>query len=198
MFGKIFPRTFMLMHIGINNQTFRRERAAGSSNPGSTSTMPGLEFEASKKGTSTRGRANLLERHLSNDECEHDHLHEPRLADLPWPTIEVTDQFARQLGVYAKGKGGIVRLSGGRRSADRSALRPDGTGNPADQRRRNLQPHRQHLGSRATSSFSSWTSSPMCFRTRWAPTSVPRRSSTGALVAMRSRLASGTTRTRTP
>jgi hypothetical protein len=68
MFGKIAPRTLLLMHIGINNQTFRNAR------------KPQLYFQ--KRLFLSRGRASLLERHLSNDQRQHDHLHEPRLADL--------------------------------------------------------------------------------------------------------------------
>jgi len=42
-FGKIAPRTFMLMHIGINNQTFRNARK-----PGLYFHDAWVEFEASK------------------------------------------------------------------------------------------------------------------------------------------------------
>ena len=46
VFGKIFPRTFMLMHIGINNQTFRRDGSRGTK-PGLYFHDAWLEFEAS-------------------------------------------------------------------------------------------------------------------------------------------------------
>ncbi len=106
-FGKIAPRTFMLMHIGINNQTFRRD--------GSRGTKPGLyfhdawvEFEASKKGYFSLGAGllywNGISRATNASTITFMSLDSPI---FPWATIEATDQFARQLGVYAKGKVGL-------------------------------------------------------------------------------------------
>jgi hypothetical protein len=106
-FGKIAPRTFMLMHIGINNQTFRRD--------GSRGTKPGLyfhdawvEFEASKKGYFSMGGGilywNGISRMTNASTITFMSLDSPI---FPWATIEVTDQFARQLGLYAKGKAGL-------------------------------------------------------------------------------------------
>jgi hypothetical protein len=107
MFGKIAPRTFMLMHIGINNQTFRRD--------GSRGTKPGLyfhdawiEFEASKKGYFSLGGGllywNGISRMTNASTITFMSLDSPI---FPWATIEATDQFARQLGLYAKGKFGL-------------------------------------------------------------------------------------------
>jgi hypothetical protein len=106
-FGKIAPRTFMLMHIGINNQTFRRD--------GSRGTKPGLyfhdawvEFEASKKGYFSMGGGllywNGISRMTNASTITFMSLDSPI---FPWATIEATDQFARQLGLYAKGKAGL-------------------------------------------------------------------------------------------
>jgi hypothetical protein len=107
MFGKIAPRTFLLMHIGINNQTFRRD--------GSRGTKPGLyfhdawvELEASKKGYFSLGGGllywNGISRMTNASTITFMSLDSPI---FPWATIEVTDQFARQLGLYAKGKAGL-------------------------------------------------------------------------------------------
>ncbi len=107
VFGKIAPRTLLLMHIGINNQTFRRD--------GSRGTKPGLyfhdawvEFEASKKGYFSLGAGllywNGISRMTNASTITFMSIDSPIFT---WPTIEVTDQFARQLGVYAKGKAGL-------------------------------------------------------------------------------------------
>jgi hypothetical protein len=48
MFGKIAPRTFLLMHIGINNQTFRRD--GGGFKQQLFFHDAWVEFEAEKKG----------------------------------------------------------------------------------------------------------------------------------------------------
>jgi hypothetical protein len=107
MFGKIFPRTFMLMHIGINNQTFRREGSRGTK-PGLYFHDAWLEFEASKKGYFSLGAGllywNGISRMTNASTITFMSLDSPIFT---WPTIEATDQFARQLGVYAKGKAGL-------------------------------------------------------------------------------------------
>jgi hypothetical protein len=107
VFGKIAPRTFMLMHIGINNQTFRREGARGSK-PGVYFHDAWVEFEASKKGYFSLGGGllywNGVSRLTNASTITFMSLDAPI---VNWPTIEVTDQFARQLGLYAKGKAGL-------------------------------------------------------------------------------------------
>jgi hypothetical protein len=107
VFGKIFPRTFMLMHIGINNQTFRREGSRGTK-PGLYFHDAWLEFEASKKGYFSLGAGllywNGISRMTNASTITFMSLDSPI---FPWATIEVTDQFARQLGLYAKGKAGL-------------------------------------------------------------------------------------------
>ena len=103
MFGKIFPRTFMLMHIGINNQTFRNVRK-----PQVYFHDAWVEFEASKKGYIDIGAGLLYWNGVSR--MTNASTITAMSLDLPivnWPTIERTDQFARQMGLYAKGKAGL-------------------------------------------------------------------------------------------
>ena len=102
-FGKIAPRTFMLMHIGINNQTFRNARK-----PQVYFHDAWLEFEASKKGYFSMGGGllywNGISRATNASTITFMSLDAPI---MNWPMIERTDQFARQLGLYAKGKAGL-------------------------------------------------------------------------------------------
>lgn len=103
MFGKIFPRTFMLMHIGVNNQTFRNARK-----PQLYFHDAWVEFEASKKGYIDIGGGLLYWNGVSR--MTNASTITAMSLDLPivnWPTIERTDQFARQMGLYAKGKAGL-------------------------------------------------------------------------------------------
>jgi hypothetical protein len=103
MFGEIFPRVLLLMHFGINNQTFKR------SNFKETFFFHDLwvEFAAVKEHLYVGGGLlywNGISR-MTNASTITD-----MSLDLPisnWPTIEQTDQFARQLGLYAKGKAGL-------------------------------------------------------------------------------------------
>ncbi|MBG7606233.1 MAG: hypothetical protein IZT58_16650 [Actinobacteria bacterium] len=103
MFGKIAPRTFMLMHIGINNQTFRNARK-----PQLYFHDAWVEFEASKKGHFSIGAGllywNGISRMTNASTITFMSLDSPIFT---WPMIERTDQFARQLGIYAKGKAGL-------------------------------------------------------------------------------------------
>ncbi len=103
MFGEIFPRVFLMMHFGINNQTFKR------SNFKETFFFHDLwaEFAAVREhlyigagliywnGISRMTNASTITA-MSLD-----------LPIVNWPTIEQTDQFARHLGLYAKGKAGL-------------------------------------------------------------------------------------------
>ena len=103
MFGKIFPRTFLLMHIGINNQTFRNARK-----PQLYFHDAWVEFEVEKKGHLSIGGGllywNGISRSTNASTITFMSLDAPI---MNWPTIERTDQFARQLGLYAKGKAGL-------------------------------------------------------------------------------------------
>ena len=106
MFGKIAPRTFMLMHIGINNQTFRRD--GGGFKQQVFFHDAWVEFEAEKKGHLSIGAGllywNGISRMTNASTITFMSLDSPIFT---WPTIELTDQFARQMGVYAKGKAGL-------------------------------------------------------------------------------------------
>ena len=106
MFGKIAPRTFMLMHIGINNQTFRRD--GGGFKQQLFFHDAWVEFEAEKKGHLSIGAGllywNGISRMTNASTITFMSLDSPIFT---WPTIELTDQFARQMGVYAKGKAGL-------------------------------------------------------------------------------------------
>ena len=107
MFGKIAPRTFMLMHIGINNQTFRRDSGSGFKQAAFFHDA-WVEFEASKKGYISIGGGLLYWNGISR--LTNASTITFMSLDAPisnWPTIEATDQFARQLGLYAKGKAGL-------------------------------------------------------------------------------------------
>ena len=106
MFGKIAPRTFMLMHIGINNQTFRRD--GGGFKQQVFFHDAWVEFEAAKKGHLSIGAGllywNGISRMTNASTITFMSLDSPIFT---WPTIELTDQFARQMGLYAKGKAGL-------------------------------------------------------------------------------------------
>ncbi len=107
MFGKIAPRTFMLMHIGINNQTFRRDAGSGFKQAAFFHDA-WVEFEASRKGYISIGGGLIYWNGISR--MTNASTITLMSLDAPisnWPTIEATDQFARQLGLYAKGKAGL-------------------------------------------------------------------------------------------
>lgn len=103
MFGEIFPRVLLMMHFGINNQTFKRSSFK------ETFFFHDLwaEFAAIREhlyigagliywnGISRMTNASTITA-MSLD-----------LPIVNWPTIEQTDQFARHLGIYAKGKAGL-------------------------------------------------------------------------------------------
>ncbi|MGB8330521.1 MAG: hypothetical protein WCE62_10370 [Polyangiales bacterium] len=102
-FGEIFPRVLLLMHFGINNQTFRR------SNFKETFFFHDLwaEFAAIREHLYIGGGLiywNGISRMTNASTITF------LTMDAPisnWPTIEETDQFARQLGLYAKGKANL-------------------------------------------------------------------------------------------
>jgi hypothetical protein len=103
MFGEIFPRVLILMHFGMNNQTFKR------SNFKEVFFFHDLwtEFAAIKEHLYIGGGLlywNGVSRMTNASTITFMSLDAPI---SNWPTIEQTDQFARQLGLYAKGKAGI-------------------------------------------------------------------------------------------
>ena len=102
-FGQIFPRTFILMHIGINNQTFRNARK-----PQLFFHDAWVEFQVSKNKAFYLGGGLIYWNGISR-QTNASTITSMSL-DLPimnWPLIEREDQFARQLGIYAKGKFGL-------------------------------------------------------------------------------------------
>ena len=102
-FGQIFPRTMILLHIGINNQTFRNARK-----PQVFFHDAWTEFHVTKNKALYIGAGliywNGISRQTNASTITLMSLDAPI---MNWPIIERTDQFARQLGIYAKGKFGL-------------------------------------------------------------------------------------------
>lgn len=103
VYSQIAPRVHLLFHFGINNQTFNSARnpqlyvhdawAEVDVFPKALSMGAGLLYFNGVSRLTNASTLNFL------------------ALDAPivnWPTIERTDQFARQLGLYAKGQIGIV------------------------------------------------------------------------------------------
>ncbi|PIY10813.1 MAG: porin [Flexibacter sp. CG_4_10_14_3_um_filter_32_15] len=105
MYAQVSPRFLILTHFGINNQTFRNGGITGANGKKPQLFMhdawteykvvdqlyvgAGLHYWNGISRMSSASTLNFL------------------TIDAPifnWATIELTDQFARQLGVYAKGK----------------------------------------------------------------------------------------------
>jgi hypothetical protein len=103
MFGQIFPRTFLLFHFGINNQTFRNARK-----PQLFVHDAWVEFQVSKNKAFYLGSGliywNGISRQTNASTITLMSLDAPI---MNWPLIELEDQFARQFGIYAKGKFGL-------------------------------------------------------------------------------------------
>ncbi len=102
-FGQIFPRTFILLHVGINNQTFRNARK-----PQVFFHDAWAEFQVSRNKALYLGAGliywNGISRQTNASTITLMSLDAPI---MNWPLIELEDQFARQLGVFAKGKFGL-------------------------------------------------------------------------------------------
>jgi hypothetical protein len=106
MFGEIFPRVLVLMHFGINNQTFRRDAGSGFKQQLFFHDL-WAEVAAVKEHLYIGGGLiywNGISRMTNASTITLMSLDAPI---SNWPTIEETDQFARQLGLYAKGKAGL-------------------------------------------------------------------------------------------
>lgn len=115
-YAQISPRALILTHWGINNQSFIAG-ATGSNGPNSTATVsnngkkPQLflhdawtEFEVAKNKLYLGAGLhywNGVSRLGSNSTLNFMTLDAPI---FNWQNIEVTDQFARQFGIYAKGQ----------------------------------------------------------------------------------------------
>ncbi|MFZ1866596.1 MAG: hypothetical protein WAU39_20415 [Polyangiales bacterium] len=103
LFGQIFPRTFILMHIGIDNQDFRSPRK-----PQVFFHDAWAEFQLSRNDAVFFGGGLLYWNGISRQ--TNGSTITAMSLDYPisnWPLIERTDQFARQLGFYLKGKFGL-------------------------------------------------------------------------------------------
>lgn len=104
--AQISPRFLILTHFGINNHTF-----AGGGAPGAGNKKPGLfihdawtEYAVVQQklhiGTGLHFW-NGISRMTSASTLNFMTLDAPI---INWPNIELTDQFARQFGIYAKGR----------------------------------------------------------------------------------------------
>ncbi|AFM05718.1 short chain amide porin [Bernardetia litoralis DSM 6794] len=103
MFAQISPRFLILTHFGINNQTFVNGGIAGGKKPQIFMHDAWTEYKVTDElyiGTGLH-YWNGISR-LSNSSTL-----TLLTVDAPifnWANIELTDQFARQFGIYAKGK----------------------------------------------------------------------------------------------
>lgn len=99
LYGQVFPRVLVLTHLGINNQTFNNARK-----PGFFVHEAVVQFEAVKDALFLGAGLhyqNGISRMSSASTLNF------LMMDAPivnWPTIDGNDQFARNLGVYAKGQ----------------------------------------------------------------------------------------------
>ncbi|MCF6141743.1 porin [Flavobacterium sp. K77] len=127
-YAQISKRYMILTHFGINNQTFTNGGAAGSSGTGAygAGKKPGLFFhdawneyavvlpEKDKKFSMSLGAG--LHYYMGLSRMTMGSTLNFLTIDAPifnWPLIENSDQFARQVGLFAKGKYGKLeyRLS---------------------------------------------------------------------------------------
>ena len=125
-YAQITPRYLILTHFGINNQTFTNGGASGSQGTGpyGQGKKPQIffhdaynEFAIVPEKNTTTGKANKTT--LSVGAGIHYWWGISRITsastlnflaiDAPivnWPLVELSDQFVRQYGIYAKGKTG--------------------------------------------------------------------------------------------
>lgn len=103
--AQISPRFLILTHFGINNQTFVNGGA------GTTNKKPGLFIhDAWTEYAVVQNKLHIgAGLHYWNgiSRMSNASTLNSMTLDAPifnWPTIELTDQFARQYGIYAKGK----------------------------------------------------------------------------------------------
>lgn len=118
-YAQISPRYMIVTHIGINNQTFINGGAASSSGTGGygAGKKPGLFFhdawneyavvlpQESKPFSLTIGGG--LHYYMGLSRMTMSSTLNYLTVDAPifnWPLIENSDQFARQIGLFAKGK----------------------------------------------------------------------------------------------
>lgn len=118
-YAQISPRYMIVTHIGINNQTFINGGASGSSGTGGygNGKKPGLFFHDAWNEYAVVLPKEDKPFSLSMGAGLHYYMGLSRMTmsstlnymtiDAPifnWPLIENSDQFARQIGVFAKGK----------------------------------------------------------------------------------------------
>ncbi|GGD23479.1 porin [Flavobacterium orientale] len=118
-YAQISPRYMIVTHIGINNQTFINGGASGSSGTGGygNGKKPGLFFHDAWNEYAVVLPKEDKPFSLSLGAGLHYYMGLSRMTmsstlnymtiDAPifnWPLIENSDQFARQIGVFAKGK----------------------------------------------------------------------------------------------
>lgn len=118
-YAQISPRYMILTHIGINNQTFINGGASGSTGTGGygAGKKPGLFFhdawneyaivlpQESKPFSLSVGAG--LHYYMGLSRMTMSSTLNYLTVDAPifnWPLIENSDQFARQIGLFAKGK----------------------------------------------------------------------------------------------
>jgi hypothetical protein len=118
-YAQISPRYMIVTHIGINNQTFINGGASGSSGTGGygAGKKPGLFFHDAWNEYAVVLPKESKPFSLSVGGGLHYYMGLSRMTmsstlnymtiDAPifnWPLIENSDQFARQIGIFAKGK----------------------------------------------------------------------------------------------
>lgn len=118
-YAQISPRYMIVTHIGINNQTFINGGAAGSQNTGGygVGKKPGLFFHDAWNEYAVVLPKENKPFSLSVGAGLHYYMGLSRMTmsstlnymtiDAPifnWPLIENSDQFARQMGIFIKGK----------------------------------------------------------------------------------------------
>ncbi|MCU0352061.1 MAG: porin [Flavobacterium sp.] len=118
-YAQISPRYMIVTHIGINNQTFTNGGAQGATGTGGygAGKKPGLFFhdawneyalvlpQEGKKFSMTIGGG--LHYYMGLSRMTMSSTLNYMTIDAPifnWPLIENSDQFARQIGIFAKGK----------------------------------------------------------------------------------------------
>lgn len=130
-YAQISPRYLVLAHVGINNQTFATGGAAGATGTGpyGAGKKPGIFFHdvwneyavvpAINPKTKAANKYNLymgaglhywwgISRMSSASTLNFLAIDAPI---INWPLVELSDQFVRQYGIYAKGKLGKLNYS---------------------------------------------------------------------------------------
>ena len=146
-YAQVSKRYMILTHFGINNQTFINGGAAGSSGTGGygAGKKPGLFFhdawneyavvlpEKDKKFSFTLGAG--LHYYMGLSRLTMASTLNFLTIDAPvfnWPLIENSDQFARQVGLFAKGKYGKLEYRMSYNKPYATNLTPTNTSNASN------------------------------------------------------------------